>query len=55
MITGSPLLRILDVSYNNIGDNGLSLITEALQYNHTLTELHAYGCRFSVEGSCTYW
>ena len=48
MITGSPSLRELDVSYNNIGDDGISL---CLQYINTLTELSVIGCGLSAKGS----
>ena len=47
MITGSPSLRVLDVSDNNIGDVGISLV----QHINTLTKLRVEGCGLSVEGS----
>ena len=48
MITGSPSLRVLDVSFNNIGDDGISL---CLQHINTLTKLMVTECGLSVEGS----
>ena len=51
MITGSPSLRVLDVSGNNIGEDGISL---CLLHINTLTELRALRvawCGLSVEGS----
>ena len=48
MITGSPSLRLLDVSLNPVGDDGISL---CLQHINTLTKLRVAGCRLSVEGS----
>ena len=48
MITGSPSLRVLDVSKNPVGDDGISLY---LQHVNTLTELRVSECRLSVEGS----
>ena len=48
MITGSPLLRILDVGGNNIGDDGISL---CLQHINTVTELRVMKCGLSVKGS----
>ena len=52
MITGSPSLRVLDVSWNNIRDDGISLF---LQHINTLTELRVTMCGLSVEGSyCLY-
>ena len=54
IITGSTTLRKLDVSYNDSGDNGISVITEGLQSNKTLTKLNVSGCRFSVKGTVLY-
>ena len=51
MITGSPSLRVLDVSRNPVGDDGISL---CLQHINTLTELRVAECRLSVEGSYSY-
>ena len=48
MITGSPSLRVLDVSSNYIGDDGISL---CLQYINTLTELMVEQCGLSAKGS----
>ena len=54
IITGSTTLRELDVSYNQIGDNGILLITEGLQSNKMLTKLNVKGCGFSVKGTVLY-
>ena len=43
-------LQHLDISGNKIYDDGMRQITEALQYNNTLTKLTAYNCGYSVEG-----
>ena len=48
MITGSPPLKVLDISWNNIGDNGIFL---CLQYISTLIELNVTGCELSIEGT----
>ena len=48
MISGSPSLRVLDVSNNNIGDVGIFL---CLQHINTLTKLMVASCRLSVEGN----
>ena len=48
MITGSPSLRVLNVSYNNIGDDGISL---CLQHINTVTELRVEHCGLSIKGS----
>ena len=47
LITGSPSLRVLDVSWNNIRDDGISL---CLQHVNTLTELNVTGCELTAEG-----
>ena len=51
MFTGSTTLRELDVSCNNIGDNGISVITEGLQFNKTLQKLDVSICHFTAKGS----
>ena len=51
IITGSNTLRELDVHLNYIGDNGISVITEGLQSNKTLTKLGVSQCHFTEEGS----
>ena len=54
IITGSTTLRELDARNNQIGDNGMSLITEGLQSNKMLTKLNVSQCDLSVKGSyCT--
>ena len=44
-------LQVLDVNYNNIGDDGISVIVEQLQHITTLTELHVWSCGLSVRGT----
>ena len=51
MTTGSPSLRILDVSTNGIGNDGVSL---CLQHINTLTELRVAACCLSVGGTVQY-
>ena len=51
IITGSTTLRELDVSRNDISDNGISVITEGLQSNKTLTKLDVSVCDITEEGS----
>ena len=51
IIAGSPLLRVLDVSYNDIGDKGMALILEALKHSKSLTTLDVTECGLSVKGS----
>ena len=51
IITGSTTLRELDVSSNDIGDHGISVITEGLQFNKTLTKLNVSDCNVTEEGT----
>ena len=56
IITGSATLRELDVSWHDIGDEGIAVISEALQHNKSLTSLCIGRCGFSVKGTlvCGY-
>ena len=51
IITGSATLRVLHVSWNDIGDDGMAVISEALQHNKSLTTLRVEGCGLSVKGT----
>ena len=51
IITGSATLREFNVSWNKIGDNGISVITEGLQSSKTLLILNVSGCELSVKGT----
>ena len=51
IITGSTTLGELDVSYNDIRDDGMTLISEALRYNKSLTSLRVVSCGLSVKGT----
>ena len=50
MLMKNNKLQHLDISASTIGDAGMRLITEGLQYNNTLTKLDTWGCDISVEG-----
>ena len=50
IITGSTTLRVLHVGQNEIGDDGISMISEELQHNNSLTELIIWQCGLSVKG-----
>ena len=50
IITGSATLRELNVSDNDIGDDGMAIISEALQHNKSLTALRVAECGLSVKG-----
>ena len=41
---------MLDVSWNKIGDDGISMISKELQHNKLLTKLSVGGCGSSVKG-----
>ena len=51
IITGSATLRVLNVSFNDIGDDGIAVISEALQHNKSLTTLLVVKCGLSVKGT----
>ena len=51
IITGSATLRVLDVSWNDIGDEWMAVISEALQHNKSLTTLSVGDCGLSVKGT----
>jgi len=46
-------LQDLDISWNEIGDDGVRHVTEGFQQNDTLTELFLSHCEISVKGSYT--
>ena len=46
----SRTLEFLALQSNNIGDDGISTISEGLQHNSTLTELYIRNCGLSMEG-----
>ena len=50
IITGSTTLRVLNVGGNKIGDDGISMISEELQYNNSLTKLRVLNCGLSLKG-----
>ena len=51
IITGSITLKELNVSYNNIGNKGISVITDGLQHSNKLAKLEILTCNFTVKGS----
>ena len=51
IVTGSATLRLLNVSWNGIGDDGIVIILEALQNNKSLTKLNVCECGLSVKGN----
>ena len=51
IIIDSATLRVLNVSWNDIGDDGMALISKELQKSKSFTGLIVYECRLSVEGN----
>ena len=51
MLMENKNLTHLNISYNRIGDDGVSHVTEGLQQNDTLTELQLNECKISVKGN----
>ena len=51
LLMGNCTLQVFDVSSNNIGDDGISVIVEQLQNITTLTKLVVTKCGLSVKGS----
>ena len=51
IITDGATLRGLDVSNNDISDDGMALVSEALQHNKSLTTLGVVECGLSVKGT----
>ena len=49
--TGCATLRVLDIGGNDIGDEGLKILSEALQHNKSLTKLDIGQCGLSLKGS----
>jgi len=44
-------LQALYMPHNDIGDNGMAVISEALQHNKSLTELWVGQCGLSMKGT----
>ena len=53
MLMKNNKLQDLNIGGNIIGNDGVKLITEGLQYNNTLIKLHVRSCGISVEGRYT--
>ena len=50
LLVGNCTLQVLSVRYDDIGDDGISVIVEQLQHITTLTKLNVWGCGLSVKG-----
>ena len=44
-------LQELKIGWNDIGDDGIAVISEALQHNKSLTTLDVQWCRLSTKGN----
>ena len=47
-------LKELDMRWNDIGDDGISLVAEGLKHNNTLSKLDIRECKLSAEGEIVY-
>ena len=50
----TPTLQYLNIFKNDIGDEGMAIISEALQHNKSLTTLLVGWCGLSVKGTVVY-
>ena len=51
LLVGNCTLQVLDVRFNAIGDDGISVIVEQLQHTTTLTKLYVQQCGLSAKGT----
>ena len=51
LLNVTPTLQCLVMGNNDIGDEGMAIISEALQHNKSLTKLGVAQCGLSVKGS----
>ena len=51
LLNGTHALQELNISDNNISDDGMAVISEALQHNKSLTTLEVVHCGLSVKGT----
>ena len=50
IITGRTTLRVLNIGWNEIGDDGILMISEELQHNNSLSKMVVQHCGLSVKG-----
>ena len=50
LLVGNDTLQMLNISSNDIGNDGISVIAEQLQHNTTLTTLRIIRCGLSQKG-----
>ena len=51
LLNGTHTLKVLDIGWNDIGDDGIAVISEALQHNKSLTTLDVMRCGLSAKGN----
>ena len=51
LLNVTPTLQCLDMGNDDIGDEGMAIISEALQHNRSLTTLEVIQCGLSVKGT----
>ena len=51
LLNVTPTLQELNMRGNDIGDDGMAVISEALQHNKSLTTLVVVECGLSVKGT----
>ena len=51
LLNATHTLQELYIGYNDISDDGIAVISEALQYNKSLTTLAVQGCGLSAKGN----
>ena len=51
LLNGTHTLQELDISSNDISDDGIAEILEALQHNKSLTRLDVHMCGLSAKGN----
>ena len=47
-------LQVLHIGDNNIGDDGIAVISETLQHNKSVTTLRVNQCGLSAKGTVVY-
>ena len=51
LLNDTHTLQELDIDENDFGDDGIAVISEALQYNKSLTTLLVQKCGLSAKGT----
>ena len=53
MITDSTTLKELNINYNDIGDDGISVVAEVFQHSNMISKLEVKECGLMTKGSYT--